>query len=162
MTTRYKTFKTPLSCPRLYDYGFGKRSVSVGDIVGWQVDYTEEDGKGGAGFMGIFYGKVLGVALCDGDGKAYPTSPKQLLVLMIGERMNHGFFRHVSVEDVHLIVQPSDFIRWFFFGELPPVDELEKLVNYGVIRDDYIGTLLDGDGLRIVRRPWPEGEMEEP
>jgi hypothetical protein len=151
MTTtfaRYKRIRTPIRCPNARLSGFNRAEAVTGDFLAWAFKY--DDGERSP----LFYGRVLGEALCDGVGKAYDKKNRHLAVLQIGEEMNHGFVNHISVADVAFIRTPGAFLLWALFGDMPEdVALLERLVAHGSLADRYIEKLLNAARTRIVTVP---------
>jgi hypothetical protein len=145
MASRYKPIRKPIYAPNASASGYGKYEVKDGDYI---IYHTR-------GCPTI--GRVLAQATHDGQGNKYATPV--LLVLQASDNMTFGYIRHISIEDVSQIYRRGegmngDFAEWFFKGDLPSVQEVERAVDFGAMSDNYIGRYLE-DG-RLVG--FAEGE----
>lgn len=149
MAGKYKRFKKPIFLPNASRTGFDKYEVSIGDFIAWRYEYDKNEGH-----SDLFYGRVLGEATHSGCRKKYPKKPRMLAVMMLGERLNHGYINHVPVDIVQFCHDPGAFTKWALFGEMLSPELTERLADYGALSNGYIGKYLDESGLKIVRTPW--------
>lgn len=155
MASRYKPIRKPIYAPNAKQIGHTEHSVKDGDYIMYVL---RADGCPSLG-------RVLGQATHDGTGKKYgkPT----LLVLQASDDMSFGYTVHVPIADVTRVRRrgpgvTGDFACWFFQGDLPSVEEVERAVEFGSMSDFYIGRYLEGgnlvgfaEGERPIRRNNP-------
>jgi len=145
MAGKYKRFRKPRYCAEATHLGFRKHSVSEGDLIAYREEYAD-------GSHGIRLARVLGLATHGGDGTQYPKP--RLAVLAANDMLTHGWERHVALEDVAEVLDPSegrDFARFFLFGDMPSPELAYGLVEYGGMSDGYLGEYLTE----------PEGELRK-
>lgn len=144
MAQMYRKFKKPIFCPNSACFGYNKTQVEMGDFIQVKTNPNSD---------ALTLGRVVGEALWDGLGNKYSRKNRHLAVLVAGVELNHGYIIHVAVSAVRYIRKPGAFLKWFLFGEMPEIETLEKLVNYGAISNNYIQKYLDETGMRIVSLP---------
>lgn len=166
MAGKYKKFKTPIYLPNSSKLGYHKHSAEVGNLIAWQYEYHEdEESVYGTNRSPRCYGRVLAEATHDGAGNKYPRKPRMLAVLQLGDCLSHGYIRHVPVDIVQFCINfkeyPYDaFTKWALFGEMPDIKLIEKMEDYGCLRNGFLEKYLDESGMEIVRTPW--NQKEEP
>jgi hypothetical protein len=145
MAGKFKRFRKPRYCPGASATGFRKWAVSEGDLVRYREEYAD-------GSHGSRLARVLGLATHGGDGTEYPGP--RLAVLAANDMLTCGYERHVAIEDVEEVLDPSqgrDFARWFLFGTVPGPELAYAVSEYGAMSDSYLGKYLTA----------PEGEVRK-
>jgi len=144
MAGKYRKMKKALFCPNASRIGRSRYEVKAGDLILFKQEYQD-------GSTGQVLARVLGLATHAGNGEKYPKP--RLAVLAAGDALNHGFERHVPVEDVAQVFDPGDFTRWFLFGNMPETELAYSLVEYGGMSNNYLAKFLtspEGD----LRKDW--------
>lgn len=147
MAGKFRSFRKPIYCPNACSLGFARHSVSVGDLILYREHYRD-------GSWGTRLARVLGLATHDGTMKPYPKP--RLAVLAASDMLDHGYERHVALEDVQEVRDPSPengraFARFFLFGKVPPPELAYAVSEYGAMCDSYLGDYLTA----------PEGEVRK-
>lgn len=141
MSGQFKRFKKARYCPNASAIGYSKHSVNEGDLISFCADGDHQR-----------LGRVLGLATHGGDGKKYKKP--RLAVLAASDMLSFGMERHVDLDDVLEIFDPSrirDFARFFLFGDMSSPEETYKATAYGAMSDSYIGKYLT----------YPEGQLRK-
>lgn len=136
----YTIFKSPRYCPNASSTGYDKHSVSVGDLILYEIEYTD-------GSTHRQLARVLGLVnkrLPDGSDPGKDT----LVVLETDEVLSHAFVRYVKIDKVVRVRNPSKsaFASWFLAGPMPLPEVAIAASNYGSLSDSYIDKhLKDGE-----------------
>lgn len=145
MPGQFKSFKKARYCPNASAVGYSKHSVSIGDLISFREEITDTEEL-------RVLGRVLGLATHNGRGEKYEKP--HLVVLAASSMLSYGFERHVELEDVMEILDPSrirDFARFFLFGTMPSPEVANEMAKYGAMSDSYIGAFLT----------YPEGQIRK-
>lgn len=150
---KYKRFTKPIFCPHASISGYGKHSVSMGDLILYKETIDNE------GNTRTRLGRVLALVTHDGIGSEYREPARQrgkgtraaprLHVLACNETFSHAYPRHVAIGDVVEIRTPQDdgiFIRWFFLGTMPSPETADAAASYGSLSDSYFKKYADANG----------------
>jgi hypothetical protein len=142
----YTIFKSPRYCPNASHTGYDKHSVSVGDLIMYEIEYTD-------GHTHRQLARVLGLVnkrLPDGSDPGKDT----LVVLEADEMLSHAFVRYVKLDKVVRVRAPSKsgFASWFLSGPVPDPETAIAASSYGSLSDSYIDKYLEGGELRSTFR----------
>ena len=141
---KVRAIRKGIYAPDASGMGYTEHSVKDGDLIVYREHYV-----GGA--TGTRLARVLGLATHDPDGKAFGKK-KVLLVLAASDSFTFGYERFVDLEDVLEIRRPGQhnlgvFAHWFLTGKMASPAETLRTVQYGAMKDSYLGEYLKGDKL---------------
>lgn len=136
---KVKAIRKAIYAPNASGMGYTEHSVKDGDLIVYREYYT-------GGGTGTRLARVLGLATHGPDGKAFGKK-KVLLVLAASDSFTFGYERFVDLEDVLEIRRPGQhnlgvFANWFFTGKMASPAETLRTVQYGAMKDSYLGEYL--------------------
>ena len=144
-----KAIRKGISVPRM-PFGYGEYKVKDGDYILYREHYV-------GGGTGSRLARVLGRATHDPDGKPYGKKKVVLVVLAASDNFTHGYERWIDLGDVLEVRRPGthshgEFAKWFFTGQLASPGEVLRMVQYGAMKDEYIGEYLKNGKLQFDKK----------